>query len=1167
MKIKKLLVGALAAVTMASAVGVSNTPVFAAENEAVVASINYGSISCITPFPDESLKEETSFEHNGINYGFVEAEDKYYAYAIASPHEVRYLAVYSHLFDKEVDYSQLDFSTYTNVIKVIINANNPNMFYSYLTSLTKEFDLYLTGQFMFNEYVKELNIRGLYHVCPYYGNSEVLESIEHLNGSKIDAVYNYRFGNNYWAYNTSTFDDAGITNDEGTALKMQTITDTSELRFDLEDFNPYDGYKVNVPYLGASGWNEVDDMTNDGLIKDKIVHFIRTIDSKVETLYLDIDGFKSNNMMFDCKRLVLPYYDGQSFLNSSFDELVLINNYEDHNFTDFQHAKTIRFVSPESGGGYVWKSVGKNVNYIQEIEKILIPQEYAESHYQMLIDDTDLGPKVELYDESTYTMPTRSSFLSSNGNIYEVEDQSLLLADLEADIAVMTSAGVTPTTDTPVDLQIAAYYESLGNITEPDTGDNGDAGNTEDGNDEIVFEDESEFTTGLQTIGTLMYASDRDLEEIVKIASNFMVWNDGELSDPSEYTVKCNIIGGRLSITLYQGETIAKAVNINIDQVDGTYGEFIYVELFGTTRGVLLTDLDETRTTSINALYDYVMENAVNASEFNDVEIEDYSFAEANMQVVDSYYKHAVAGSYFQTSTTLMTQDYDLINNPEFTEVKTTGIINPDDDVEDAESEYEVKYIEVIYTPTTLNGKAFPYVLEGLVTKDGEVVTEDVTVSVATGPSITNKEDYSITLFVHLPDGCRYEHDITVKILSGKRSVGYVVFDDGSVVAITHCNSNPTAATLNTEINKFLTETLNIATPNFEIPEDQSFGTTKTYTGYTYGDGKELSIVNSGVGVLKFSTADKPVDDSPLKQGYNAASIIYFTDNYSINDVVKAIGNKILFKEGIQVDTEYRVESIIYDGTIQWTFYIGEDKVHSCQSSYHIVKDSTVGNFIYARAFEFKTGVLLLEKGNTNDFQDVYTQVIERCLYTITTPTTNTTLDLSKEGDVVVREVHELGDFNFYNVETTVYVVDMDSEVENTNTEIITPVNPNPDQGGNQGGNTGDSGNSGDSGNTGNQGGNTGGSGNTGNQGGNTGDSGNTGEQPGAGKDETPDDDKDTIDDIKDKVNNWFEDFKTKFEENKAVKAATIAFGCITGILLIYGIYVIFKKLFKWLGR
>ena len=1160
MKIKKLLVGALAAVTMASAVGVSNTPVFAAEAEAV-STVDYSSVSHIKAYPDKSLKEETHFDFNGISYAYDESSDTYFALAISSPHLVKYLVIYSHMFDKVVDCSQLDLSVYTNVIRLVINANNPEPYYEMMKGLTKEFSLYLTGQLIFNEHVKDLNIRNLYSVPAYYVSSDVIEpeNLGYLSESTIDAVYNYRFtNNNFWAYNTGSFDEYAITNADGTALTM-SIASESDLMFDLEVFYPYEGYKVNVPYLGASGFNQVEDLTNDGLVKDKMSHFIRSIDSKVQTFYFDYDGFLGNDFSASTNTFVIKHYDGQSFLNSNFEELVLFNDYDDYTFTDFKGAKTIRFVSPDETGGVVWNGVGNNINYIQNIETIVVPEEFAETHYSILINDADLGTKVQTYDESTYQVPTRSSFLSDNGTVYEVEDQSLLLADLEADIAVMTEAGKIPTADTPVDLQIAAFYNS-DNTTEPETGndngnegDTGNSGSTDDGddsNDEIVFVDESEFTTGLQTIGTLMYASDRDLEEIVKIASNFMVWNDGELSDPSEYTVKCNIIGGRLSITLYQGETIAKAVNINIDQVDGTYGEFIYVELFGTARGVLLTDLDETRTTSINALYDYVMENAVNASEFNDVEIEDYSFAEANMQVVDSYYKHAVAGSYFQTSTTLMTQDYELINNPEFTEVKTTGIINPDDDVEDAESEYEVKYIEAIYTPTTLNGKTFPYVLEGLVTKDGEVVTEDVTVSVATGPSITNKEDYSITLFVHLPDGCRYEHDITVKILSGKRSVGYVVFDDGSVVAITHCNSEPTATSLNTEINKFLTETLNITTPNFEIPEEESFGSTKTYTGYTYGDGKELSIINSGVGVLKFSTADTPVDDSPLKQGYNAASIIYFTDNYSINDVVKAIGNKILFKEGIQVDTEYRVESIIYDGTIQWTFYIGEDKVHSTQTSYHIVKDSTVGNFIYARAFEFKTGVLLLEKGNTNDFQDVYTQVIERCLYTITTPTTDTTLDLSKEGDVVVREVHELGDFNFYNVETTVYVVDMDSEVEDTNTEIITPVNPNPDQGGNgnQGGNTGDSGNSGDSGNTGNQG-------------------GNTGEQPDDGKAETPDDDKDTIDDIKDKVNDWFEDFKTKFEENKAVKAATIAFGCITGILLIYGIYVIFKKLFKWLGR
>lgn len=1129
MNIKKIMLGALAAATMATSIGVANTPVFAAEeNEAVAVSYNYNSILCITPFPDASLRDATYFEHNGIMYTLGDTDNKYHAYPVNSPSEVRYLAVYSHLFDKEVDYSQLDFSFYSNVIKVIINANNPNMLYTYLTGLTKEFDLYLTGQFKFNPYVKDLNIKGLYHVCPYYGNSESLATIEHLKGSTIDAVYCYRFGNNYWAYNTSTFDNAEITNADGTVLTMQTITDTKDLRFDLEDFMPYEGYTVNVPYLGASGWNEVEDMTNDGLIQDKINHFIRSIDNKVETLYLDIDDFDSSNMLFSCKRLVLPHYDGQSFLNSSFDEIVLVNDYDDsYNFNSFQKAKTIRFVSPKNGGGTVWNGIGKNVNYIQNIEKILIPEKYAQSHYSMLVNDEDLGPKVELYDESTYTMPTRSSFLSTNGNIYEVEDQSLLLADLEADIAVMTSAGVTPTTDTPVDIQIAAYYAT--NPETPDTGDqgsNGDTGNTEDGNDEIVFEDESEWTTGVQTIGTLMYASDKDLDEIVKLASNFMVWEDGELGDPTEYDIICNIIGGRLSITLKQDDQIVKSVNINIEHVPAEYGEFIYVELFGTGRGILLTDIDESRTTNMNNLYDYVMSNAVNASEFNDVEIEDYSFAEEKISYVDSYYKHAVAGKYFETKTTLITQDFDLLQDTTNFELTTTGIINPDDEAEDAETDYDVKYISAIYAPTTMNAKIIPYLLEELlVTKDGQPVTDDISVSVTYNSALSNNEDYSFRMYVRLPDDCRYEKEVNVKVLDGTSNVGYVVFEDGSIVAVYHINAEHTVETLTNQINRFLSETLKMENPNIVIPTDTNLGSTKTYTGFTYGEDKELTVIHSGVAALNYSTADRPVDDTVFKEGYNAMTNLYFTDNYNVNDVVKAIGNKLLLKEGVQVSSDYRVESTVYKDTIAWTFYINDVKVYSCQASYHIVKDSTVGNFIYADAFQFHTGIVLLEKGNENSFADVYTQVIKSSNYTLEDPTTTKTLDLSNEGQLIVREIHQLADRNYYNFETTFYVVDFDSEVEDSQTEIVTPT-PNPGEGGNQGGNN---------------------------------------QTPDDGKDETPDDGK--LDEIKDKLDNWFEDFKAKVEENKALKAATIAFGCITGILLIYGIYVIFKKLFRWLGR
>ena len=54
---------------------------------------------------------------------------------------------------------------------------------------------------------------------------------------------------------------------------------------------------------------------------------------------------------------------------------------------------------------------------------------------------------------------------------------------------------------------------------------------------------------------------------------------------------------------------------------------------------------------------------------------------------------------------------------------------------------------------------------------------------------------------------------------------------------------------------------------------------------------------------------------------------------------------------------------------------------------------------------------------------------------------------------------------------------------------------------------------------------------------------------------------------VSDKLNDFVDDFKTRFEENKVFKAATIALGTITGILILWAIYAIFRKLFKWLRR
>ena len=274
MKIKKLLVGALAAVTMASVVGASNTPVFAAEQDEVESY----AVSKSEAFPDKSLKEESTFDHNGITYTYDETSNKYYALAVSSPQNVRDLFLYSHLFDRDIDYSNLNLGAYVNVIRVMINANNPNMFYGYLTDLTKQFDLYINGQFMFNSYVTDLNIKDLYAVCPYYGDSSVIEAenLGHLGGSKIQNLYYYGFNISYWGFNASTVNEYAIQNAENEVLEMQYAQPT-DLAYNLEVFYPYDGFKTNIPYLGTTGNIECTDLSNDGLMKDKLTYDIRKI--------------------------------------------------------------------------------------------------------------------------------------------------------------------------------------------------------------------------------------------------------------------------------------------------------------------------------------------------------------------------------------------------------------------------------------------------------------------------------------------------------------------------------------------------------------------------------------------------------------------------------------------------------------------------------------------------------------------------------------------------------------------------------------------------------------------------------------------------------------------------------------------------------------------------
>ena len=58
----------------------------------------------VKAFPDASLKDAESFIHNGINYVYDSTDDMYICSPVEDADQVTDLVLYSHMFDKAVDY-------------------------------------------------------------------------------------------------------------------------------------------------------------------------------------------------------------------------------------------------------------------------------------------------------------------------------------------------------------------------------------------------------------------------------------------------------------------------------------------------------------------------------------------------------------------------------------------------------------------------------------------------------------------------------------------------------------------------------------------------------------------------------------------------------------------------------------------------------------------------------------------------------------------------------------------------------------------------------------------------------------------------------------------------------------------------------------------------------
>ena len=448
--------------------------------------------------------------------------------------------------------------------------------------------------------------------------------------------------------------------------------------------------------------------------------------------------------------------------------------------------------------------------------------------------------------------------------------------------------------------------------------------------------------------------------------------------------------------------------------------------------------------------------------------------------------------------------DLSKVDHEDNVTVKYEQVICPDDNYEDPESEYNVKTIKEIYIPKNMNAIYIPSIVsEAIVTYNGGINGTQIQFGSASG-YIDNQSDYSFTMIGVLPNDIKYKHEVPVKLLTTSEKIAYVVLEDDTVIAVLVHGVLENEETLVKHAEAFLTNTLNVSTPKVTLSEEVNLNETSVFYGSTYKEDKELVVVSSGVAALTFSTPANPVDDSMLYNGYHLMTNIIFTDNYTTEQAIQLLGKHIVMFNGIRVDSGYKLDAVVSKKSITFTLYTNDIMVARITTNYRVVQYSKVGPFVYAGLGS--KGVIVVEqnKDTKTNINDLYEYVLTTYVGAKEVEVINTDLTYNALGSVRTYEVYEHINGNYYNYDTEIIVTTFEEEAKETEADKHVVIST---------------------------------------------------EKPSI------------MDEIKDKVDEWTDSFKDKFENDKVFQVSSMLLGSALIILLVWGIYVIFKKTFRWLGR
>lgn len=986
--------------------------------------------------PNEAEMAAESFVLNGIKY--TKGEEKYSADWVESPETVETLVLLDKVGSKLVAYPDGPlFINYTNVKDVIVLNHYFDNTITVLKSIPNAFDLYVGGNLGFNYGFQDIKVDNLYICNPYAVSTQMMFSsyrLEHTEGTTMKSInyvdYVPAFEEVVSAYNSG---ETKIVNADGETLDLIKVAE-QDLKYPMEVFYPYENFSYTPPFLGCEGYAYFSDYTAITDPKNQVSYIITGVDEKLDTLYYDWhyenDGFKALP-----ETLVLASYIGYSISYADGTNVIAFNNTGTFAIVDFRYFESIRLYPADENGGMVIDDYITHQGFASGMT-VYLPSEYADTHFADVKADENIK-SVELYSLSDYEKPMYSKFISDDSNVYQVADQTLSIADLETQIAECTSKGALFTTDTPVDLQIALFNEtgSTGgsNTTTPDT-ENPD---TPDVEDNLVFEDETEFIEGYKTTGGILYSGDYELEDILHAVAKYMLWQDGSMIDIDGYDVSFKItVDNRLNTTIKKDGEIIADVNAPIKKIDSTVGNFIYLGLY-QGRGALILDSSNPSEVSAEKIAEYALRH--------DTSVESIGKMELKEDKVEGYFKHPYAENLFVIDMEVKTLDLSKIDHEENVEVKYEQVICPDDEYDDPESEYNVKTIKEIYIPKNMNAIYIPSIVSEAIVTYGEELYGEYLEFGSAHDYIDNQSDYSFTMIGMLPNDIKYKHEVPVKLLSTTEKVAYVVLEDDTVIAVLVHGVLENEEALIKHAETFLTNTLNVSTPKVTLSEEVNLNTTDTFFGSTYKEDKELVVVSSGVAALTFSTPANPVDDSQLFEGYHLMTNIIFTDNYTAEQAVQLLGKHILLFSGSRVDSGYTLDAVISKKSITFTVYTNDFMVARITTNYRVVSDSEVGPFVYAGLGRKSVIVVEQNKDTETNINDLYEYVLTTYGGAKEVKVINTELEYATLGSDRAYEVYEHINGNYYNFDTELIVTTFEEEAKPTEADkhvVITTEKP-----------------------------------------------------------------------------------------------------------------------------